>query len=209
MAKETTAEKQERLALERLPEIVKATQASEAGYTMTDFLVSSPLIALELVEINKDITNEAGEYATRATQKGIELVMSNAPVETNAAAAAPVAGKPVYVIEDNVALPAAKRTGRSTSSYPFDALQIGQSFFIPASEKHPDPAKSLASTITGATARYDEVSTTETVLTRKGNTVPKRTHTRKFVIKAVDDGAPWNQPGVKGAGVWRVELPAA
>jgi hypothetical protein len=195
MAKETKAEKQEREALARLPEIVKATMASEAGYTMTDFLVSSPLVALELVEVNEGITNEAGEYATRATQKGIDYVMENT---TKSEAPSEVAGKPVFVIEDNVAIPAAKRTGRGGSSYPFDALQVGQSFFIPASEKHPNPAKSLASTISGATARYDEVSTTETVETRTGNTVPKRTHTRKFIIKAVDGGAR----------CWRVALEA-
>lgn len=195
VAKESKAEKQEREALEKLPEIVKATMASPEGYTMTDFLVHSPLIALELVEVNEAITNEAGEVATRATQKGIEYVMEN--TEKAPEMPATVAAKPTFVIESGIPVPAARRTGRGGSSYPFDALEVGQSFFIAASEKHPEPAKSLASTVSGATARYDIVSETETVTTRKGNVVPVRTHTRKFVIKAD------TKDGVNGARVFR------
>jgi hypothetical protein len=45
------------------------------------------------------------------------------------------------------------RGGRNRSVYPFDALAVGQSFHVPASEAKPNPAKSLASTVSSANKR--------------------------------------------------------
>jgi hypothetical protein len=102
--------------------------------------------------------------------------------------------KSTFVIEDNIPLPKSKRGGKRESAYPFDALQVGQSFFIPASEKHPEPAKSLASTISGAMKRYDvevpgETKEVMNPKTKEKHTVPKTAHTRVFQLRAVEGGA--------------------
>lgn len=203
MAKPTAAEKQMIKALAVLPEIVKATQVSATGYMFTDFLINSPLVNDGLVEVNEGITNEAGEVATRATMKGIEKVMSET---STAVEAAPVVATG-FVIED-VALPKSNRGGRTGKSvYPFEALEVGQSFFVPASEKHPEPAKSLASTVSSAMKRFDVADLDENgVQKTKVITVPKtgekRTvlatkHTRVFGLR------PDEKDGVKGARIGR------
>ena len=195
MAKPTAAEKQLKKAMEMLPEIVKATTASETGFTYTDFLVHSPLVNAGLVEINEGIVNEAGAVATRATTKGIETVMSETSTATET-----VVANAGFVIED-VALAASKRGGRTGKSlYPFDQLNVGQSFVVLATEKHPEPAKSLASTVSSAMKKYDVPAMEEDGVTQKTKviTVPKtgekRTvfatkHTRVFGLRPeIKDG---------------------
>ena len=76
----------------------------------------------------------------------------------------------------------------------------------------PEPWKSLASTATSATRRYDQVvmengqPVMETVKV-KGETVTreKKVHTRTFVMREIKDGAPFGDQfkGVPGAGVFR------
>lgn len=193
MALENTAQRTKRESLEALPSIVQATQTSEVGYTFCKVEIVAWLTKNGLAEGNSEITNEAGDIATRATQKGVEKVMEQNQVEV------PVA-KPAFVVEDGIEIPKTVRGGNRESAYPFDQLAVGQSFMIPASEKHPEPAKSLASTISAATKRYDvpdmdENGVQKTKSTRNPKTgeikenVPSFVHTRVFKIKAVEGGA--------------------
>lgn len=112
--------------------------------------------------------------------------------------------QPAFVMANApIDMPAVKRGGGGrTESYPFSALENGQSFFVPATEAKPDPAKSLASTVSGANRRFSEV-TEEMRTNRRGNSVPVTVQTRKFELRKVPDGAAWGFPGVAGAGVWR------
>lgn len=74
-------------------------------------------------------------------------------------AASAVSAPANYEIDTDVAMPTSlsrRGGGRRGSSYPFDALQVGQSFHVPATAKMPKPAESLASTVTGARAKYAE-----------------------------------------------------
>jgi hypothetical protein len=112
-----------------------------------------------------------------------------------------------FEIETGIAVPKTTRGGKRESAYPFNKLEVGQSFFIPASEKHPEPEKSLASTISGATKRYDvpdldENGVQKTKEINSPKTQEKRTvlatkHTRTFIIRAAE------KDGVKGARVFR------
>ncbi len=192
--------------------------AAGAEGLMTSAAVHGPLVEQGLVEINPGITNEAGEFATRATQKGIESMNTNtgAPTPTTGAAAV----KSAFKLDDAVELPTIKRGGRGGNVYPFDEMAKGQSFFVAATADKPDPAKSLASTVSSATARYAvETAEMETVeektyqtddagkrVKRDGSFVvlstqmvsrPKMELTRQFVVRSVEEG------GVKGARVWR------
>ena len=181
--------------------------AAGANGLFTPAAVHGPLVEAGLVEINPAMVNEAGEIATRATQKGIEsldsaaIVVDNATTEANSETAATGKNEKVrsmFKIENEVPVPAISGRGRGGNVYPFEVLAVGQSFFVPNSESKPNAAKSLASTVSSATARYAvpaEDGSTKT--NKKGEVVPVMVETRKFVVRSVEED------GVKGARVWR------
>ena len=180
-----------------LAEIVAA--GANGIYTSPE--VHSSLLEAGLVEINPAMTNEAGEIATRATQKGIESLDTgngngngdNAHTEATSETA--VTGetekvKTMFQIEDNVPVPAISGRGRGGETYPFEQLAVGQSFFVANSEDKPNAAKSLASTVSSATARYAVASEDGATKTNKnGETVPVMVETRKFIVRSVEGGA--------------------
>uniref|UniRef100_A0AAU6W056 Uncharacterized protein n=1 Tax=Pseudomonas phage Pavpe01 TaxID=3138545 RepID=A0AAU6W056_9VIRU len=190
-------------ALALLAVIVTATQ-SEAGFAYAAAKDAKQLIADGLVEQNEGMSNEAGEFATRATEKGIAMQLNEntnaADSGTDSAASATVSS---FAVVADIPMPGASRGGRSNETYPFDKLAAGQSFFVPATDAKPNPAKSLASTVTSANERYSEEVEGETRVNRKGNTVPATRQIREFAVRTVADGAPWGFPGQAGAGVWR------
>lgn len=178
-----------------LAEIVAA--GANGIYTSPE--VHTPLVEQGLVEINPAMTNEAGEIATRATQKGIESLDTgngngdNAPTEATSETA--VTGKTekvktMFQIEDNVPVPAISGRGRGGETYPFEQLAVGQSFFVANSESKPNAAKSLASTVSSATARYAvPAEDGRTKTNKKGEIVPVMVETRKFIVRSVEGGA--------------------
>lgn len=184
-----------------LENVVAATVAGSFVYTSAS--VHVPLIEAGLAEINPAISNEAGELATRATQKGIETVSSTttqetAAVETAAATVAPVTASSGFAIEAGIAMPSISGRGRTGTTYPFDKMEPGNSFFVPNSEDKPNVAKSLASTVSSATARYAvPAADGSTKANKAGEQVPVMVETRKFVVRSVEEN------GVKGARVWR------
>lgn len=88
-----------------------------------------------------------------------------------------------YEIADSVPVPPVSGRGRGAggSKYPFAALEIGQSFFVPDSEggKH-GAARTMGSAVSIANKRYDGQ--------------------RKFIVRAVSEN------GTTGARVWRVAI---
>ena len=113
-------------------------------------------------------------------------------------------GKPMFQIQSNVEVPKATKRTR-TSAYPFDQLEIGQSFFVPATAERPDPAKTMGSTVSAANERHSEVVEGQFKVNRKGNEVPVTRPLRQFIVRGIEDGAAWGHEGVKGAAVWRIE----
>ena len=181
--------------------------AAGANGLFTPAAVHGPLVEAGLVEINPDMVNEAGEIATRATQAGIESLDSGATVGNNATSEATSSTaetgktekvKTMFKIEDAIPVPAISGRGRGGNVYPFDQLEVGQSFFVANDESKPNAAKSLASTVSSATARYAVASEDGATKTnKKGEVVPVMVETRKFVVRSVEED------GVKGARVWR------
>lgn len=169
--------------------------------------VYAPLVEAGLVEINPSTTDENGNVATRATQKGIESLDSAATVADNATSEATSATaatgetqkvKTMFNIEDSIPVPTIPGRSRGGNVYPFGQLEVGQSFFVANSEDKPNAAKSLASTVSSATARYAVASEDGATKTnKKGEVVPVMVETRKFVVRSVEEN------GVKGARVWR------
>lgn len=196
-----------------LERIVKAT--AEHGFLHVDEKEAAPLVAAGLIEVNPSMKDEVDNVAARAimaqqsndNQAGANEAAPNTNTEgTQAMTAQSPAATPAktgFTIA-SVALPAAKRGGRQGETYPFDQLEIGQSFFVPATADRDNPAKSLASTVTSANERYSEVVAGEFRVNRKGREVPVTKQLRTFSIRSVEDGAPWGHPGVKGAAIGRV-----
>lgn len=183
-------------AFATLRSIVDATVRGGFVYTLP--AIHQPLIAEGLVEINTQVATDAnGGIATRATQKGIELVaqkqtVTSADVGTVSAADLTAKAKPVFELQTGIAIPPVAGRGRTGESiYPFEKMEVGQSFFV-AKE-----SKNLASTISSANARFAEEIPGETRKNRKGEDVPARRFTRKFVVRTVEEN------GVKGSRIWR------
>lgn len=173
-----------------LKTVADATQANSFVYTST--AQNKPLLDAGFVEVNDGMKDAAGNVATRATATGIDAVAKAAAGQSPApaGAASPEASKPSnprpspsnFKLDDAVTMPTIKRGGPGGNVYPFDSMNAGQSFFVAATDDRPNPAKSLASTVSSATKRYAEA-----------------TPIRKFAVRSVVEN------GVKGARVWRTE----
>lgn len=182
-----------------------------------------PLVEAGLIEVNTDILDDDGNAAVRLTDKGKAMINGSESVSTENAGAK-------YAVISDAVLPATKRKGGGGGApvvYPFDSLEIGQSFFVPVSEKHPDPVKTLGSTVSSANMRYaEETGETKTVTrTKRGPKnravldangekvketvdVPVYKYTRRFSIRPVEAGKTygnWVAPA-DGALIARVPL---
>lgn len=153
--------------------------ASEQGFSFQPVEIAEALEKDGKVEVNRDMTNEAGDVAVRS------LAPSVAPV-----AAPKQKGVSMFQIED-VAVSPSKRSGAGRQSkYPFELLEIGQSFKIPCEEGQ-TPAellKKLQSNIAGAKDKFAEPHPTETKVNRSGETVPVKVYTRNFAVAIEDNG---------------------
>lgn len=143
-----------------------------------------------------------GSYTVTATAEGI-AALGGTPASPVADAATD-AVKPAFKIESGIVLPESKRGGiAKADKYPFAGMEELQSFFIAATEASPDPAKSLASTITAANRRFAAVYPA-----KKGRNAhplagqPTGKDGRKFVVRPRN----MKDHGEEGARVWRVKL---
>ncbi len=161
----------------KLQEIVTATQANSFVYLSE----KDGAIMLEkgLIEVNTAMTDEDGNVAARATAAGI------AAVGGTVAAAAPAVNKSAFAVDKGVPMPAQRRGGRNSGIYPFDSMDVNDSFFIEATEARPNVAKSMASTISSANKRYKNED---------------GTHERKFSVRNVEKDS---VTGKRGARVFR------
>jgi hypothetical protein len=159
-----------------------------------------------LIEINihEPDPSDKSKVACRVTTAGAALLTANQnPVIEK------VENKMSYEIIDDAELPPIKRGGGgggAPTKYPFDALEVGKSFFVPATAKLPNPLKTLGSTISSANHRYAKVTgekvverskrgaRNKLVLDANGNkimetkNVPTYEFTRKFTIRGVKAG---------------------
>lgn len=152
----------------------------------TPVAVHAGLVEAGLVEINAAFVDEHGMIATRATAAGVARIKAK-----------DISG---IKIEDNMPIPATALRGRtSKSKLPFDLMEVGQSFFVAATEAKPEPAKSLASQVSRIVKSYAYPDPTgATKADKKGNQTPVIIKTRNFIVREVIEN------GVTGARVWRL-----
>jgi hypothetical protein len=194
------------------------TSTANGGFLYVSDAEAAPFLSHNppLIEVNEtNVPREQGtnKIAARTTDAGKAMVEGSGS-NAGAAASAPKE-KPKFSF-GVVDVPEKKRRSTvGTSIYPFDELvtkseanpQAGKfnSFFIPATDERPNPAKALASTVSSATRRYAVQEGTKPDPKDNTKTVPNMVAKRKFVIHEVADGAPWGHSGVAGAAVIRSE----
>lgn len=171
--------------------IIAAMQNTAAPYGMATKVEAAELVKDGFAEFNDEIA-EGDKFAIRATEKGIAAV----PTETSTDAAQVAPSTNAFAIIKGLALPT-KATRARAETYPFDGMDVGDSFFVPASDKKPNPAKSLASTVSSATKRFATEVEGQTRTTRKGKVIPVTVNTRVFAVAAVTEGqtiGEWKSP---------------
>src|ERR1700677_1867802 len=160
-----------------------------------------------LIEVNTNMVQD-GKAAARTTAEGTKMVNG---VQTIAAPSTSP-----YAIMKGVAIPPSKRgaglRGGAPKQYPFDTMDVGDSFFVGVSEKHANLVKTLGSTVSSANMRFAEKTGEMKTVTRavRGEDrkakvdaagtkitetvqVPVYKHTRKFVIRAVEKGKAYGE----------------
>lgn len=172
-----------------LTAITEATKG-EQGFMFVSELDAEYLVEAGVIEVNGDMKDEAGNVAARSLD-----VSTTTKTESKAV---PVSK---FEIESGIEVPVKGRSGAGRSSvYPFEALEVGQSFFVPNGEGMEDAYKSMSSTVSSANSRYSEEIPGETKVNRKGATVPATRQTRQFTHARAE------KDGVQGTRVFRVAV---
>lgn len=202
---------------------IAASTSPAAGVMMLTQGEAGDIVSKGLAVV--DTTKTDGDTAAVSlTDAGrAELAAGNGGDNTTAATSAASS----FDIDDAVPMPTdTARRGRS-GGYPFDKLEIGQSFHVAKSADNEDPAARLASSVSGARVKFSvpDGDKTETVTvktykrgedgkyikdadgkrvvdTETTETRPVLKLTRDFTVKSV--GA--DDPRGEGARVWRVAL---
>lgn len=177
-----------------------------------------------LVVVNAQMVDpqDANKIATKTTEAAAAYL-------ANQASPAASTEQSSFAIITNAVLPESKKRGGGSGApvkYPFDSLEIGQTFFVPVTAKQPNPVKSLGSAVSAAIHRNStkigerqaEVTKrgpgNKTVLDADGNKVketkmvPVYKRNRNFTIRAVEAGKSyggWTAPS-NGALIGRVAV---
>jgi len=175
-----TLNKKETALLEKI-----ATATAENTFVYMTEKAIKTLVKAELVECNPNDLDENGKIATRATSEGLALVMK--PVDASEGETTPEAvSSDEFELESGIAIPVARRGRSGSTRYPFDRMEVDQSFHVAATEENPNPAKKIASSVSSAIKRYRDA---------EGN------KTWGFVVRRVDA----TDPTGPGARVFRTE----
>lgn len=192
---------------------IAVAMASDPFYALATEKEAKELIDGKLAEFNPDI-RDGDKIAIRLTDEGLNMANANGNTDNSNTDTGASAAASSFAIIDNAKLPSAARGGRNGPVYPFDDLNVGQSFFVPATSDKPEPAKSIASTATSAAKRFAEPvknpdgSPVMEEYTVRGETKTreKLNYTRRFAVKSVEKGkvyGEWTAPE-NGALVQRV-----
>lgn len=163
---------------------VIVAETGEAGFSYQPVDIAEALEKDGKVEINREMTDAEGRVAVR----------SLAPLETKNEAVTPAPAKKVqstmFEIEDVAVTPSRRGSAGRAMKYPFDKLEVGQSFRVPCEEgQTPEELlKKLQSNIAGAKDKFSEEHPTETKTNRSGETVPVKVYTRNFAATIDGDG---------------------
>lgn len=149
-------------------EVTRITEAQAASLDASHFQVNTA-----------DVVD--GAALVRLTDAGIAAAGS----QSNAAPAS-TGG---IEIDDDVPMPDTARRAPRETVYPFDKLEVGQSFHVAKTADNPDPATRLSSSVSGAHVRYSPIIKDEAgnpVMEEYQSPVYKRTEDGKGYVKGED-----------------------
>lgn len=152
------------------------------------------------IEVNRDIVDDLDTmFACRLTKSGLDFAgLTTKAEEPKPAKSERTKNMTDITIETGIEIPTGKgKRGRKMqgSKYPFDSLEVDQSFFIADGETEGSAYKRVYPSVSAANERYAEVVPGEMRINRKGREVPVLKLTRKFICKVVEGGVR----------VWRVQ----
>ena len=136
-----------------LATIVAAMAVEATPYHMATLADVKKLSDAKFVETNDEI-KDGDKVAVRATEAAVAENAKSAtttPAASTSTIAIMRAGSEGAPTLD---LSAFAKRPRTSSNYDFDSMNVGDSFFIEATEARPNPAKSIASTVSAATKKY-------------------------------------------------------
>lgn len=179
--------------------ILLTIKSGTDGVAYIDPDKGNELAAAGLVELNASMVDDFGGIAARLTPSGLWAVENDGqPAKLDEPIAKPkkaakVAAKPkelpmtdttFEITKGGFEAPARKQIERN-NKYPFDSLEVGDSFLVPSKA-----VEKFASTVTAANRKYSEETGETESYTRKGETKtrPVRKSLRKFAYKAEGDG---------------------
>ena len=174
--------------------VLVAATLSEVGFMYATEKDVAELVKHGFAEVNPEVKSEDGKkFGVRASEAGLTA-------HNNATAAETAVETETVDFEDNgfeildEPLPANAPKVQRASKYPFDKLNVGQSFKVLDSQVESGNAFSaMSSAVNNANKRFSTVveGEFETVQRGKytGKQVEKRTQERKFEQRRVDGGA--------------------
>lgn len=186
--------------------VVEATKSGGTAYVSQ--AEGEGLVNAGLIEVNPAMVdpNDGSKVAARATEDGLKYAAENGG-DDEPAASEPAKAKPSFTIRDDVPL-APRRGGGGggrESIYPFDALNVGQSFHVAKSADVENPARTMATAVSQAVRKHaveDGFETDEHGNVKKnkaGEDVIKWKPTKVFTVRQV--GA--DDPDGEGARIYR------
>ncbi len=164
-------------------QIVDST--ATGGHAFVEPTIAAQLRNEGLVLVNENLHDDEGSVAVKATEK----LSSQINGTSSPASPAQPVSKPTFEVSYDIPVPPRSPRGVGATVYPFETMNVGGSFFVPASAKMPNPVKSLTGTVSSATRRYASISETEMRKNRNGQMVPKSVPTRRFQVFPADGGA--------------------
>lgn len=136
--------------------------AAEGGFLMLTQDEGAEAVAAGHAAIDPAIPAEGETAAVRLTEAG-SAVLSAENSGGEAGGNANVA-ETTFELDSDVPMPGNRQRKGRESTYPFDKMEVGQSFHVAKTEANPKPADRLASSVSGARAKYAEATgETETV----------------------------------------------
>lgn len=183
--------------------VVEAHRAGGVAYVSRE--EGEGLANAGLIEVNPAMAdpNDANKFAARPTDAGLKY----ADEVGGEPASEPAKVKPTFTIRDDVPL-APRRGGGGggrESIYPFDALNVGQSFHVAKTADNENPARTMATAVSQAVRKHaleDGFETDENgnvKLNKAGEQVIKWKPTKVFTVRQV--GA--DDPDGEGARIYR------
>lgn len=150
--------------------------AGEDGM-MVDCSAVEQMVNDGLIEVNNSVLDEDGLIAARATAKGMTTIQGLSTRDVKG-----------FVLTKGRELPAAKPRGNSGSKWPFDEMEVGESFEVFATDEKPNPVRDIASAVSHANKRYAVPVEGKYKLNKQGMQIQVTEYTRIFTARETENG---------------------